>query len=269
MRGLCLSLVVCLGAAPLGVASPGLDDDPSPATVAYRTIMAEYDAAMAAYRQAFAELRATPEYQEANKNRDRDALTKLSAGIQRVDSGAYAKRQLDAARQHAASEDAIPALNWAMKYTRSNDVRNQALELLLANHADSEAMLPFARDLYRMGRSFGTEGCAKIMEALMANPSKEVQAHALYGWAYQILNDRSGSATPEQKAEAEAAMVRVKELAPNSSCAMRIGAEEFEKTRLQIGMEVPDIAGRDLDGVNFKLSDYRGKVVVLDFWGDW
>ena len=25
----------------------------------------------------------------------------------------------------------------------------------------------------------------------------------------------------------------------------------------------------DLDGVEFKLSDYRGKVVFLDFWGDW
>ena len=28
-------------------------------------------------------------------------------------------------------------------------------------------------------------------------------------------------------------------------------------------------AGEDLNGVAFKLSDYRGKVVVLDFWGDW
>ena len=25
----------------------------------------------------------------------------------------------------------------------------------------------------------------------------------------------------------------------------------------------------DLDGNTHKLSDYRGKVILLDFWGDW
>lgn len=38
---------------------------------------------------------------------------------------------------------------------------------------------------------------------------------------------------------------------------------------LKIGGVAPEIAGPDLDGVNFKLSDYRGKVVLLDFWGYW
>ena len=38
---------------------------------------------------------------------------------------------------------------------------------------------------------------------------------------------------------------------------------------LQVGKVAPDIEGPDIDGVNFKLSDYRGKVVMLDFWGDW
>lgn len=37
----------------------------------------------------------------------------------------------------------------------------------------------------------------------------------------------------------------------------------------QIGAEAPEIVGVDLDGVEFKLSDYRGKVVMLDFYGDW
>ena len=31
----------------------------------------------------------------------------------------------------------------------------------------------------------------------------------------------------------------------------------------------PEIKGEDVDGKSFKLSDYRGKVVVIDFWGDW
>ena len=38
---------------------------------------------------------------------------------------------------------------------------------------------------------------------------------------------------------------------------------------LKVGKVAPDIIGEDLDGESFKLSDYRGKLVMLDFWGDW
>ena len=38
---------------------------------------------------------------------------------------------------------------------------------------------------------------------------------------------------------------------------------------LEIGAVAPDIEGEDVDGARLKLSDYRGKVVVVDFWGDW
>lgn len=37
----------------------------------------------------------------------------------------------------------------------------------------------------------------------------------------------------------------------------------------KVGDEAKDIAGEDVDGKSFKLSDYRGKVVMLDFWGFW
>ena len=40
-------------------------------------------------------------------------------------------------------------------------------------------------------------------------------------------------------------------------------------TRQTIGKTVPEIVGRDLDGLEFRLSDYRGQVVVLTFSGDW
>ncbi len=31
----------------------------------------------------------------------------------------------------------------------------------------------------------------------------------------------------------------------------------------------PEIVGTDVDGKPMKLSDFRGKIVMLDFWGDW
>ena len=43
----------------------------------------------------------------------------------------------------------------------------------------------------------------------------------------------------------------------------------FEMERLVVGEPAPEITGTDIDGVEFKLSDYRGKVVFLDFWGHW
>ena len=38
---------------------------------------------------------------------------------------------------------------------------------------------------------------------------------------------------------------------------------------LAVGQRAPDIDGEDLDGVPFRLSDYRGRVVALVFWGEW
>ena len=38
---------------------------------------------------------------------------------------------------------------------------------------------------------------------------------------------------------------------------------------LIVGKPAPEIDGVDFDGKPLKLSDYRGKVVVLVFWGTW
>jgi hypothetical protein len=42
--------------------------------------------------------------------------------------------------------------------------------------------------------------------------------------------------------------------------------ELFAIRHLAVGKEAPEIEGPDQDGVRFKLSDYRGKVVLLYFW---
>lgn len=43
----------------------------------------------------------------------------------------------------------------------------------------------------------------------------------------------------------------------------------FQLENLGIGCVAGEIEANDTSGVKFKLSDYRGKVVMLDFWGHW
>jgi thiol-disulfide isomerase/thioredoxin len=43
----------------------------------------------------------------------------------------------------------------------------------------------------------------------------------------------------------------------------------FEVRNLEIGCTIPEIEDEDLDGKPMRLSDFRGKVVVLSFWAGW
>jgi len=43
-------------------------------------------------------------------------------------------------------------------------------------------------------------------------------------------------------------------------------SELYELRNLRVGKPAPDVEGEDQDGKKFKLSDYKGKVVLLDFW---
>ena len=43
----------------------------------------------------------------------------------------------------------------------------------------------------------------------------------------------------------------------------------FRLRNLEVGCTLPDVEGVDLDGQPLKLSDFRGKVVVLSFWASW
>jgi hypothetical protein len=56
---------------------------------------------------------------------------------------------------------------------------------------------------------------------------------------------------------------------PNTIYATQAKSQVYEFEHLSIGMPAPDFTASDQDGVTFKLSDYRGKVVLLDFWGFW
>ena len=59
------------------------------------------------------------------------------------------------------------------------------------------------------------------------------------------------------------------ELQPGLTVAEVAKSSVFQIRNLGVGKIAPDISGEDTDGVDFKLSDYRGKAVVLSFWASW
>src|SRR5262249_9591456 len=92
----------------------------------------------------------------------------------------------------------------------------------------------------------------------------------LYGKEYLAELERQDrdKAVKEIEAVLEQAAAKYGDgkLPGGDTVAGRAQAELVGIRKLSVGKEAPDIEGEDQDGKRFKLSDYRGKVVLLDFW---
>jgi hypothetical protein len=114
----------------------------------------------------------------------------------------------------------------------------------------------------------------------LAKANPEVRAAWAQNYGREFVDYLSKADVEQMNREAEAILDKLvsdKELAKityeRGTKTRTVGeaadAELFEIRHLLPGKPVPEVAGEDIDGKAFKLSDYRGKVVLLDFWGDW
>ena len=92
---------------------------------------------------------------------------------------------------------------------------------------------------------------------------RELAAEALYRASIAKRRGAPGLASPKA---AEFGKRLAAEFADTGAARQASGQAEVG---LAIGKQAPDFDAKDGDGVAFRLSDYRGKVVVLDFWGYW
>jgi hypothetical protein len=108
------------------------------------------------------------------------------------------------------------------------------------------------------------------LDLLKGQPDLTRRYESLYGRPYLEALRRQDRA--QAGAEVEALLERASKdygdvkLPSGGTIGESAKTELFALRRLAVGREAADIEGPDQDGVRFKLSDYRGKVVLLYFW---
>lgn len=151
-------------------------------------------------------------------------------------------------------------------------------EELMRDYAKSPALEKLARILGDLRWQLGSQRAEGLLrELIAAAPLAEVRAAGLFHLASSLMEPalEAGAEpnlrgnTPERAAEARELLLRIGNDYKSSGYAKRAEGTLFELEHLAIGKLAPDFEAIDVDGVRWKLSDYRGKVVVVDFWGYW
>ncbi len=158
-----------------------------------------------------------------------------------------------------------PAVRFESLMFDAQNLREETAMLdLVKNHAANEKVVPI---VMMLGRSRNPEAAKDALGALVASADNTpAKGAALFALATML--EEEDPTLAEQYLEKISTDFAALEI--NNKKLVDLAAPMlFAIKNLGIGKVAPDIEGTDFDSVAFKLSDYRGKVVVLDFWGDW
>ena len=207
-------------------------------------------------------------FAKAKTNEERQALL--------VKLGKEYIPELRALAEEARGTDAaVEAQMWVFRIAvgTDKDAAKGALDILLDEHVASAKMEELPGELRYVSHSIGAPAVIDALRSIAeGSPHKSAQASALFTLAAVLHEESNGK--PEMAAEARTLFERVsKEYGDLAywNKTYKAAAEGFlyEIDHLQIGMVAPDFDAMDENGMPFKLTDYRGRVVVVDFWGFW
>ena len=158
------------------------------------------------------------------------------------------------------------AIMWVTMNMAGSEAGTKAMDTLFEKYIDNEKMANLCGVLAQ-GRMPVKNVDEKLEQLIEESPHKAVRASATMALAKTVKDETRAEELYESLianyGDLTSSMTRGKTFKEAADNAL------FQLKYLSIGKVAPDIEGEDLDGVAFKLSDYRGKVVVLDFWGDW
>ena len=246
-------------------------------------IVEEYDVAQQAFSEGYGAL-------ETEKERSAFAQEHYPRPAD------YARRLFALAEQHAGTEAAGDALVWIVEHDWGRDAVDafamlveshveragladlawrldqhpRAMRPLERLHAESPHALVRGRALLSLARAHGAASReARRLQDDEGEPLSPGAVEFLGGEAFVAELRAADPDALARRSEELLERVRAEYDEEYPELAKSAAGDLFELRHLQVGMTAPDIEGVDLDGQPMKLSDYRGRVVVLDFWGDW
>lgn len=226
-----------------------------------QAITAKYEKSATDFVKAFENAATDKERAKAEKLRPSDA--------------SVAKQILALAKETPADRVAFDSLLWILANLDSADsaeYRDEAVGLFEKHHLKSPRLvvaIPVLADC-------NTTRAAALLEKLgEKGDSREIRGVALFRLALGRYSRFTGK-DESQLAPIESLLERARkdygDIQPDDEdqpIAKLVEGALFEIRYLRPGKVVPDIAGTDISGKPLKLSSFRGKVVLLVFWGSW
>lgn len=182
----------------------------------------------------------------------------------------FVKRFQEAANDYAGTEDAVQFLVWIANEGMSVDYEasQAALLTLLETHTKSEGLEDVVSAFPYLGQIIDPEQATKLLAKIEAeSPHAHIKGWAAFARLTPVIE--SASVDSEEFKAAKAELTQILEGVKDNELRSQVEFKIRLVEKFGIGMIAPDISGVDLDGVAFKLSDYKGKVLFVDFWGDW
>jgi hypothetical protein len=222
---------------------------------------------------------------EKNKNDDVQGETLLALG-QRLGQVATVARTLQGNAETAKQYEQYYGKDYVDKLLKTDPAKvesesEQFYRRFAENHLAKLKDDRVQSLCQRFGRSADKGGELILRIVLEKNTKREVQGVACLALG-QLIKKRAEGIPESQVEEAKKVQKEAEQFLTRAqkdygdvkagylgSVARHADGELFELLHLGKGMAVPDIEGEDLDAQKFNLSNYRGKVLLLDFWGNW
>jgi hypothetical protein len=188
----------------------------------------------------------------------------------------FAARYAAVARANKKSDIAFDAWAGVMElvpHGMESEIVDEALTALTTDHVASERLDGFAGTLRYASAELGEDKVVATLRLLSErSPHRKVQAAALYSLGAVLGEDRAAGDPKIDEAKtvfAKLAAYGDTESPNGKSYAEAAAAFVFALDNLVVGKPCPDFEAVDVEGAKFRLSDYEGKVVLVDFWGFW